>query len=93
VLAAFPQSGLADPIRAVSLAQQACKLTGNKSAAYLDTLAVAYAAAGRFDDAIAAAQKAIALARAAGQAGLVKAIEARLELYRSGRAYSQHTGV
>jgi hypothetical protein len=59
----------------------------------LDTLAVAYAAAGRFDAAIATAQNAIDLARAAGQADLVKEIEARLELYRSGCAYRPSTSV
>jgi tetratricopeptide (TPR) repeat protein len=56
-------------------------------AEYLDTLAVAYAAAGRFNDAIAAAQKAIELARSAGQTQIVSEIETRLELYRAGRAY------
>ena len=78
-----------DPVRAVSLAEQACKLSGNRMAADVDTLAVAYAAAGRFHEAIATAEKAIELARAAEQPQLVKKIEARLELYRVGRAYHQ----
>jgi hypothetical protein len=56
-------------------------------AAYLDTLAAAYAAAGRFGEAIAAAQNAVGLARATGQLELVGEIEARLELYRRGRVY------
>jgi protein O-mannosyl-transferase len=76
-----------DPVRAVPLAQRACELTGNQAAVYLDTLAIAYAAAGRFNDAIATAQKAIDLARSAGQAQLVREIEMRLELYRVGRAH------
>jgi len=76
-----------DPVQAVTLAQRACELTGNQVAEYLDTLATAYAAAGRFDDAVTTAQKAIELARAAGQAQLVKEIEMRLELYRAGRAH------
>lgn len=42
--------------------------------------AVAYATDGRFNDAIATAQKAIELARATGQPELVRRIEARLEL-------------
>jgi tetratricopeptide (TPR) repeat protein len=76
-----------DPVRAVTLAERACELTNDRVAAYLDTLAVAYAAAGRFNDAVAAAQKAIELAKAAGQVQLVKDIELHLELYRTGRAY------
>ena len=50
-------------------------------------LAAAYAAAGRFDDAIATAQKVIEFARAAGQPELVREIAARLQLYREGRPY------
>jgi tetratricopeptide (TPR) repeat protein len=82
-----------DPVRAVTLAQRACELTGNRVAAYLDTLGVAYAAAGRFSDAIAAAQKAIELANSAGQTQLVSEVQTRLELYRSGRAYQRSAGV
>jgi hypothetical protein len=87
VLATLPPAQGGDPVRAVGLAQRACELSGNRVPGCLDTLAVAYAAAGRFDAAVATAQKAIDLARSAGQAELVKEIQARLELYRSGRAY------
>jgi tetratricopeptide (TPR) repeat protein len=82
-----------DPVRAVSLAEQACKLSGNRMAANVDTLAVAYAAAGRFNEAIAAAERAVELARAAEQPQLAKKIEARLELYRAGRPYHQSVEV
>ena len=78
-----------DAVRAVTLAERACELTGNRVPTYLDTLAAAYAAAGRFNEAIATAQKAIELARAAGQTELVTEVEARLELYRAGRPYRQ----
>jgi spermidine synthase len=87
VLATLPPAQGGDPVRAVGLALRACELSGNRAPGDLDTLAVAYAAAGRFDAAVATARKAIELARAAGQPGLVKEIQARLELYRSGRAY------
>ena len=76
-----------DPLRAVSLAEGACQLTENRVPTYLDTLAVAYAAAGRFKDAIATAGKAIEVARAAGQQQEVSQLEIRLQLYRSGRPY------
>jgi hypothetical protein len=76
-----------DPVRAVALAQRACELTGNSDANSLDTLAVAYAATGRFNDAIATTQTAITVARSGGQAELVQKMEARLELYRGGHAF------
>ena len=80
-----------DPRRAVPLAEQACKLTDNKSYACLDTLAIAYAAAGRFAEAIATAQKAMALASAAGETLAVKHIEARLGLYKERHPYREPT--
>jgi tetratricopeptide (TPR) repeat protein len=93
VLATAPPAQGGDPVRAVGLAQRACELSGNRVPGDLDTLAVAYAAVGRFDAAVATAQKAIDLARAVGQAELAQEIAARLELYRNGRAYSPSTGV
>ena len=78
-----------DPVRAVALAERACDLTGYQVPVCVDTLAAAYADAGRIDDAIATAQKAIELARSAGQSQLVGEIQARLKLYRDGHAYQQ----
>ena len=87
LLATLPPAQGGDPTRAVSLAQRACALTGDQSASYLDTLGVAYAAAGRFNEAIATAQKAIELARSTGQTQLVSQIDGRLTLYRAGHGY------
>jgi tetratricopeptide (TPR) repeat protein len=87
VLATLPPTEGGNPVRAVSLAQRACELSGNRAPGDLDTLAVAYAAAGRFDAAVTTARRAIDLARSTGQTESAKEIEARLELYRSGRAY------
>jgi tetratricopeptide (TPR) repeat protein len=78
-----------DPVRAVTLAERACELTNNRVAGYLDTLAAAYAAAGRFNNAIATAQNAIGLARSAGQTQIASEIETRLELYRAGHPYRE----
>jgi spermidine synthase len=89
LLATLAPADGGDTVRAVTLAERACELTNNRAAADLDTLAVAYAAAGRFNDAVATAQKAIELAKAAGQSQLVEEIELHLELYRAGRPYRQ----
>jgi tetratricopeptide (TPR) repeat protein len=85
LLATF--TDFSDPVRAVTLAERACKLTNHRVAAYLDTLAAAYAAADRFNDAIATAQKAIELANDAGRAQVAREIQSRLQLYREKRAY------
>jgi Flp pilus assembly protein TadD len=50
-----------------------------------DILAANYAKAGRFREAISSAQKALNLARAAGDSQLTGEIEQRLELYKQGR--------
>ena len=78
-----------DPPRAVALAQRACDLTHHQVPGYVDTLATAYAAAGRFPDAIAAAQNALALAQSTGQSQLAAEIQSRLTLYRAGRPFTQ----
>ena len=76
-----------DAARAVQLAERACRLNGDPQAVYLDTLAAAYAAAHRFTEAIATADKALALANAAGQSQLATEIQNRLKLYQADRSY------
>jgi tetratricopeptide (TPR) repeat protein len=89
LLATQPAAEGGDPIRAVPLAERACMLSSNQVAAYLDTLAAAYAAVGRFGDAVGTAQKALPLADSTAQTQLVSKIEMRLELYRANCAYYQ----
>ncbi len=72
---------------AIQFATRACELAAGKEPAYLDTLAAAYAAAGRFPEAVTTAQKAIELCRPEGRPELADRIASRLELYRAGRAY------
>jgi tetratricopeptide (TPR) repeat protein len=78
-----------DPARAVELAERAHELSGQENAQCLDTLAAAYAAAGRFSDAVITAQRAAELAESTGQGPLAKAIRARLEVYRAGEPYRE----
>ena len=53
----------------------------------LDTLAAAYAALGRFEEASSTAQEALAQAEERGNAQLAAEIQARIELYALGRPY------
>jgi tetratricopeptide (TPR) repeat protein len=82
VLATCPEAAVRDGRRAVSLAERASELTGNKTTVILGTLAAAYAEAGRFDDAIATAQKACASASAHAEAGLLQRNQELLAVYQ-----------
>jgi tetratricopeptide (TPR) repeat protein len=93
LLATHVSTESADPARAVVLAERACRLAENRVATYLDTLAAAYATAGRFDDAVGTAEKAIQLADSTAQTQLASNIEMRLELYRADRAYYEPKNV
>jgi tetratricopeptide (TPR) repeat protein len=91
LLATHRDAAVRDAAEAVGLAEQACEATGFVEPAYLDTLAAAYAASGRFEDAIEVSVKAIRLA-APKNPGLVGELEQRLRLYRQGRPYRAATG-
>jgi len=79
-----------NPNEAVRLAEQAVELTEHKQPGLLDTLSVAYAAAGRFDEAVEAAEEAIELAQSLEQEKLAEEIKKHLELYKAGQPY-RHT--
>jgi tetratricopeptide (TPR) repeat protein len=74
-------------IRAVELAERGCKLTAYKEPRLLDTLAAAYAEAGRFDEAVRTAERALELAKLSGEGQLAVNMGKRQELYRQGQAY------
>ena len=67
--------------RALKLAEKANALTLGQHPGVLDTLGAAYAQSGRFDSALAAAQKGLKLARADGQSELAVTLERRIALY------------
>jgi len=75
--------------RAVVLAECTSEFSQGKIPAQLDTLAAAYAAAGRFDQAEKTARKAATLAEQAGDTALAGRIRSRLALYRSGKPFRQ----
>ena len=67
------------------LAETAARLTSSTPRPeVLDTLGVAYAADGRFDDAARVSDQAADLARAAGRDAAAAEIEARARRYRAG---------
>jgi tetratricopeptide (TPR) repeat protein len=85
IRATHRRAELRDGAQAVELAERCCELSGYQVGATLDTLAAAYAEAGRFDDAVRWQTKAIELAPAAGKAEL----KTRLELYRAGKPFRE----
>jgi len=92
LLATGPDAQLRDGVQAVQYAGRACELTHHGVTPLVGTLAAAYAEAGRFDDAIATAQKACALATAAGEKDLLEKNQKLLVLYRAHQPYHEAAG-
>jgi tetratricopeptide (TPR) repeat protein len=88
--ATCPDATVRDGPEAVRLAEHACAVAGRRNPALLDTLAAAYAEAGRFPEAIHAAQEAIALARTTGDEAAVNQAETLLGSFQSGRPFREN---
>jgi hypothetical protein len=88
-LATSADASLRNGERAVELGEQACELTQYKETVYIGTLAAAYAEAGRFDDAVATAQRAIAIAQQQGETTLAERNRQLLQLYLEHKAYHE----
>jgi Flp pilus assembly protein TadD len=84
LLATTPSPALRDAVEAIRIAEAAARHTGDRDAAILDALAAAYAAAGRFPDAIRTARRAEQLAANQGDVARARAIGKRLARYRAG---------
>lgn len=89
VLATAPQAALRDGAEAVRLAQAVCAASQRQNPYHLDTLAAAYAQAGRFDDAVSAQREAIVLATSTGKTNVVAEFEKHLKLYADRQAYRE----
>jgi Flp pilus assembly protein TadD len=89
LLATTWRADLRDGKEAVRLAEHACGLAGNKNPFLIGTLAAAYAEAGRFPEAVTAAQNAIALATTTGETQLATRNRQLLELYQAGKAFHE----
>jgi Tfp pilus assembly protein PilF len=77
---------LQDRDESVRLAERADALSNHRDLATLDALGAAYAAAGRFADAIRVARLGRDLAAAAGQRSVAALFDQRLELYQKGES-------
>jgi cytochrome c-type biogenesis protein CcmH/NrfG len=82
VLTMHPDVNMRDANEAITLAECAAGLTGNRDAAVLNTLASAYALAGEYQRAIATAQSALDLASAAKDEELANHLRSQLEIYK-----------
>ncbi len=88
-LATDPKSNREEHLEAVAYAEEAVDREGRRQPDSLDTLAAAYARVGRFRDAVATCDAALATIRATNLPG-VPGLEQRLALYRAGRPYLSH---
>ena len=83
-MATHPDAGMRDAGEAVRLASRAAELASRADPMILDALAAAYAAGGRFEEAIQTAEEAETLA-AGSSPELALQISKRLRLYRAGQ--------
>lgn len=72
---------------AVRLAEKACELTQYSNSSTLSTLAAAYAESGRFDEAVAAAEKSSALATSRGETTIIAGNQQMLKSFRQKRPF------
>ena len=87
LLATHPDATVRDGAEAVRLAELAVSSADAPTPGLLDTLAAAYAAAGRFEEAARTAARAADAASAAGTTEPARDMRERAALFRSGRAY------
>ncbi|HWL09121.1 MAG TPA: tetratricopeptide repeat protein [Planctomicrobium sp.] len=84
LLVTSPDTAIRDPRRGVELSEAVSKSTGNQDADFLDTLAAAYAANGRFPAAIETVKLAISLIKQDADASLMRE---RLKLYEAEKPF------
>jgi len=89
ILATHSQDRFRNPQEALSLALRACELADYQDPGFLDTLAAAYAAVGRFADAAATAEKALQIVASGDKKERATRIRNRLYLYRQQKPYRQ----
>jgi spermidine synthase len=84
LLATHPNPASRRPLEAVALGRRAAGLTDWKDRGVLEILAAAFASAGKFEEAVDAERKALALVPPNAEPNLVSEMEAALDLYQRG---------
>ncbi len=87
--ATCPEASFRDGAEAVKSAQRLLTLSGGRNANILDTLAAAYAEAGRFPEAVETARKALQLATEQGKQPLAESLKAKIPLYEAGTPFHE----
>ena|SRR5438552_3058430 len=88
LLATHPEAQPRDPAQAIILGEQLAEWSHNENWMALDALAAAYAAVGRFGDAMKTARKALDLVRKISPRD-AQAVTERLALYEQGKPYRE----
>lgn len=91
VLATSPDSSVRNGVEAVAFAERAVGLPGGEKPEILDTLAAAYAEAGRFSSALKTARRALVLAIEQNNQALVEGLKTRMALYEGGSPFRDTT--
>lgn len=89
MLATCPDTSLRNGPKAVELAQQAVQLSSSLSPQILDTLAAAYAEAGRFPEAAETARRALNLSLAQNNKPLAEDIQNQIKLFEASSPYHE----
>ena len=89
IYATCPKPELRNGTEAVRLAESSCELSQHHSAEFLDTLAAAYAEAGRFPDAVKTAEETRVVAEDSHDKKTADTERQRLDLYWAGKAYHE----
>ncbi len=88
-LATSPEASLRNGAKAVETARRAMELSDGRQPAILDTLAAAYAEAGRFPEAVETVRKAIALASEQKQPDVEESLREKIAIYEAGKPFRE----
>jgi protein O-mannosyl-transferase len=89
ILATAEDASLRNGDEAIRIAESACAVTNRQDPSLLDTLAAAYAEAGRYNDAASVAELSVSRWQVLSNPESAKEVAGRLEGYRVGRPYRE----
>ena len=89
IWATCPDNSLRNGPKALAEAEQAVQLSGGNSPEILDTLAAAYAVAGRYPEAVATARRALSLAAIQNNQPLAGALQTQLKLFEANTPFHE----